>query len=124
MGVFASEKIYTETVSSVTATPSEQVGVLRRVGDDLYRYVYNTGNSQILPSYAATVSGVTGYSVTVSTVTSVDIVVGVCKNATLTTGTYGWLMVHGFCQVQMGAPSPSLSNKTCFNESARWQINS
>lgn len=103
MGVFANEKIYTESVSAVTATPSEQVGILRRVGDEHYIYVYNNGTSQISPGYAATISGVTGYSVTVSTTTSVDIAVGVCKHATLTTGTYGWLMTRGFGQVQMGA---------------------
>lgn len=101
--VFSNEKIFNESVSNVTATPSEQVGALRRKDDEQYVYVYNAGNSQISPSYGTTVSAVTGYSVTVSTTTSVDICMGVVKHATLTTGTYGWLMSRGFCQIQMGA---------------------
>lgn len=103
MGLFASEKIYTETVSNVTATPSEQVGVLRRVGDELYRYVYNAGSSTAGVAKGVTVSGVSGYSVTVSTTTSVDICVGVVKHADIPTGSYGWVMVRGFCEIKMGA---------------------
>lgn len=103
MTVFASEKVYTETISAVTATPSEQVGVLRRYDDELYRYVYNTGSSTAGVGYGVTVSGVTGYSVTVSTTTSVDICVGVVKHVAIPTGSYGWVVVNGFSKVVMGA---------------------
>jgi hypothetical protein len=92
-----------ESVSAVTATPTVEVGTMVEDGDEKYMYVYNTGNSQISPGYGATVSGVTGYSVTVSSVTAADFFVGVCKHATLTTGTYGWLLVRGFGPAQMGA---------------------
>lgn len=92
-----------EGVSQVTATNSVEVGTVREEGDEKYIYVYNTGNSQISVGQGATVSGVTGYSVTVSSVTAADFFVGVCKHATLTTGTYGWLLVRGFGPVKMGA---------------------
>lgn len=94
------------TVSMVTSAlgPNDpKVGDRTLDGDEEYLFVYNTGNSQISPGHAATVSAVTGYSVTVSTTTSVDFVVGVCKHATLTTATYGWLVTKGFTPVQMDA---------------------
>ena len=103
MSYYDNRKVYFETVSAVTASPSEQLGAVRRVGDEEYIYVYNAGNSQISPGLGATVSGVSGYSVTVSSTTSVDMFIGVCKHATLTTGTYGWLLTRGFGQVQMEA---------------------
>jgi len=96
-------RLYTETVSAVTATPSVDVGLERRVGDECYVYVYNAGNSEIPPSYGAVCSAVSGYSVTISSTTSVDLCMGVVKHTTLTTGTYGWLMVRGFAQVELGA---------------------
>jgi hypothetical protein len=89
-------------VTSSLGPNDPKVGDRTRSGDEDYLFVYNNGNSQISPTYCATVSAVTGYSVTVSTVTSVDFIVGVCKHATLTTGTYGWLVTKGFVQVQMG----------------------
>jgi hypothetical protein len=72
-------------------------------GDEDYVFVYNAGESDIAPSYGAVMSAVSGYSVTVSSTTSVDFLVGVCKHATLTTGTYGWLVTRGFTQVEMEA---------------------
>lgn len=84
-----------ESVSSVTATPSVDVGVIRQEGNHKYIYVYNNGGSQISVGRVATLSAVSGYSVTVSSVSG-DVVIGACKHATLTTGTYGWLVVRGF----------------------------
>lgn len=89
-----------ESVSAVTATPSVEVGTRRHEGDEHYVYVYNAGNSQISPGYGTTVSGVSGYSVTVSTTTSIDLAIGFVKHATLTTGTYGWLVTQGFTPVE------------------------
>lgn len=86
-------------VSQVTATRGSndpEVGTIIREGDEEYIYVYNAGNSAINVGEGATVSGVTGYSVTVSSVTMIDAFVGVCKHATLTTGTYGYLLKYGF----------------------------
>lgn len=100
-----------ESVSAVTATPSVEVGRERRVGDEHYRYVYNAGNSQIPPSYGCILSGVTGYSVSISSTTSVDFLVGVVKHATLTTGTYGWVMTQGFSAVEMEADNSAAAGQ-------------
>lgn len=86
-------------VSQVTQTlgPNDpEVGTRLRSGDEDYIFVYNAGTTQISPGYAAILSAVTGYSVTVSSTTSVDFAVGFVKHATLTTGTYGWLLTKGF----------------------------
>jgi hypothetical protein len=94
------------TISMVTASlgiNDPQVGQRCREGDEEYVFVYNAGNSQISPAYFATVSAVSGYSVTVSMTAAIDFAVGLCKHATLTTGTYGWLMTKGFAEVKMGA---------------------
>lgn len=69
-----------------------------------YVFVYNDSDTQISPGYAAVLqSAATGYSVCVSSVSGADIVVGVCRNATLTTNTYGWLVTKGITPVEMGA---------------------
>jgi hypothetical protein len=111
MSVYGISPVLFETVSHVTATNSVEVGTLRREGDEIYRYVYNAGNSQISPGYGCTLSAVTGYSVTVSSITSVDAFVGLVKHATLTTGTYGWTLVHGFGQVQMEADNSAAAGQ-------------
>lgn len=103
------QQIFFEGVSNVTATNSVEVGAERKVGDELYRYVYNAGNSQINPGNGAVLSAVTGYSVTVSSTTSADFLVGVCKHSTLTTGTYGWLCTKGFTSVEMGGTSGTVA---------------
>lgn len=72
-------------------------------GNDQYRFVYNAGNSAIVPSRGVTLSAVSGYSVTVSTTTSVDLPVGICKHATISTGYYGYVLTKGFVVVKMGA---------------------
>ena len=105
MTVYARPHLF-NSVSMVTATlgtNDPEVGTVYRHGDEEYLFVYNAGNSQISPGLGATVSAVSGYSVTVSSTTDVDLLVGVCKHATLTTGTYGWLVTKGFTQIQMGA---------------------
>jgi hypothetical protein len=89
-------------VSMVTGTlgaNDPEVGTRLRYGDEDYIFVYNAGTTQISPGYAAILSAVTGYSVTVSSTTSVDLCVGVCKHATMTTATYGWLLTKGFGKV-------------------------
>ncbi len=94
------------SVSMVTLTlgPNDpEVGSTIREGDEDYVFVYNTGNSQISKGQFAVCSAVTGYSVTVSSLTHVDVPVGVCKHATLTTSTYGWLVKKGFAPMQAGS---------------------
>ena len=106
MSVYSVGPIVFAPVSQVTATPGAndpEVGTRYREGDEEYVYVYNAGGSQISPGYGAVLSAVSGYSVTVSSTTSVDMFVGVVKHATLTTGTYGWLLTKGFSEVKMEA---------------------
>ncbi len=91
-------------VSQVTATLGSndpQVGDRCEEGGNSYVFVYNNGTSQISQGYGATVTAATGYSCTVSSITSVDWLLGVCKNATITTNTYGWLVTRGFVTVVM-----------------------
>lgn len=67
-----------------------------------YVFVYNDGGEDINPGQGCVLqSGATGMSVTVSAVTSADIVVGVVRNATLTTGDYGWAVTRGITPLEM-----------------------
>lgn len=80
-----------------------KVGDVAHDGSEQYRFVYNDGNSQILPGDGVILSAVSGYSVTLSSTTSVDLLVGVVKHATLATGAYGYVVERGFVNVNMGA---------------------
>lgn len=97
--------LYAESISSVTATPSVLTGAHRTEAGDEYRYVYNDGNSQIGPGYGCIISAVSGYSVTISSTTNSNGFFGIVKHATLTTGTYGWVMVRGFAPIKAPANS-------------------
>jgi hypothetical protein len=106
MGFFGVAPIQFGSVSMVTASLGKndpEPGTVRLEGDEKYIFCYNNGNSQLSVGNAAVVSGVTGYSVTVSSTSSADIPVGIVKHATLTTGTYGWLLVRGFGTAKMGS---------------------
>ncbi len=91
-----------ESVSNVTASPSVQLGTVRNDSGVSYIYVYNDGNSQISQGFMGFLAGTnslsSGYSVTVTNAASQAggiKAVGVAHNATLTTGTYGWLATKG-----------------------------
>lgn len=96
-------------VTATLGTNDPEVGTVSREGDEKYIFVYNAGNSQISVGQGAVVSAVTGYSVTVSSVTHTDYAVGVCKHATLTTGTYGWLLQRGFGKAAAHVNGPALA---------------
>ena len=102
-----------DSVSMVTATlgaGDPQVGDKCTTGGRDYIFVYNDGGEDIDPGLGATLqSGATGMSVTVSTVTSDDIVIGVCRHATLTTATYGWLVTRGITNLEMNATSGTVA---------------
>lgn len=108
-GSFYMMPAYAESVSAVTATPSVQLGARRMESGEEYCYVYNAGGEQIPPGYGCILSAVTGYSVTVSSLTQVGGFFGVVKNATLTTGTYGWVVVKGFVPMKNGMASTAMS---------------
>jgi hypothetical protein len=109
---YANRPVVFAGVSQVTASlgPNDpEPGYRQTVGDEDYVFVYNAGTTQISPGLGAVLSAVTGYSVTVSSTTSVDFLVGVCKHATLTTATYGWLVTRGFTSVEMGGTSGTVA---------------
>lgn len=90
-------------VTLTLGTNDPEVGTVRREGDEDYIFVYNNGTSQISKGQFAVCTAVTGYSVTVSSLTHTDYPIGVCKHATLTTSTYGWLLTKGFGPAQAGS---------------------
>lgn len=95
-----------ESVSAVTATPTVELGTRRIEAGISYIYVYNaSSDEQIIPTRGAKLaSGSTGYSVDVAVAVaatfSASVLCGVCVNATLTTGTYGWLATRGFMSIE------------------------
>lgn len=110
------------SVSMVTATlgvNDPEVGTVVRDGDEEYIFVYNDGNSQITVGAGAVCSAVTGYSVTVSSVTHTDFAIGVCKHATLTTNTYGWLLKKGFSQALAGSALVA-ADLVCLGVDGKW----
>lgn len=93
-----------ESVSAVTANPSGTIGERRSEGGNDYLYVYNGSSNQAINvgrgvKYA---SQSVGYTVDVAVGTpatlTADACVGVCQNATIPTGEYGWLMTRGYAQ--------------------------
>jgi len=93
-------QLHTESVSNVTATNSVELGTRRTTGNKEYVYVFNAGGEQASPGQGVIVSALSGYSVTVSSLTETTPVFGVVNEATLTTDTYGWVVVRGHCQLK------------------------
>lgn len=104
MGFNSIDPIRFDSVSMVTATPGANdpaVGTRLSYEGNEYVFVYNTGGADINPGYAAIISGATSaLSVTVSSVASHNVGVGIVKHATLTTGTYGYLLTRGLCNFE------------------------
>ncbi len=105
-----------EPVSQVTLTPSVQLGTVRGDAGVGYVYVYNDGNSQISQGQFAVLAGTnslsSGYSVTVTNAASQAggmKVVGVAHNATLSTGSYGWLATKGIVLAALDASTVSMN---------------
>lgn len=113
MGYYSSDPIRYLGVSNVVSSLESKYPELgtRFVEDGReYVFVYNGGESDINPGYGAVIqTAATNMSVTVSAVTSADIVVGVCRNATLTTGTYGFLVTRGITPVEMAAAAGTVA---------------
>jgi hypothetical protein len=94
MSAFSYKLVNEETVSAVTASPSVSLMTRRLEGANEYLYVYNAGNSQIVPGYGVIASAMSLGSGTLSAVGG-EIPLGIVKNATITTGTYGWVVTRG-----------------------------
>lgn len=102
------------SLSMVTATlgPKDPEVGARCVDAGLeYAFVYNDADTQGIPGqgFVTNAGTTTGYSCTISATTSADIVIGVVKHATITTNTYGWVVVKGVTSVKMGATSGTVA---------------
>jgi hypothetical protein len=103
MTFFALAPVLEEPISSVTATPSRNVGDRVIWAGEEYVYCFNAGGGQCNPGNGVKfVTGASGYSVAATSVTDTfNPCVGVVKHVTLTTDTYGWVMTKGFRNVVM-----------------------
>lgn len=101
------QTLWKETQSAVTATKPTGIdlGTERWEGGRKYVYVYN-GDEQIAPTYGCVLkSGATNYTVTITSIASQAACFGIVREATITTGTYGWVMKRGITTFEGGTES-------------------
>lgn len=97
------------TTNSLGSSDPE-IGTRRWEGGREYVYVYNDCNSNMAVGQGIVLtSGASGYSCTISSVTSADCVVGIVRNATISTGYYGWAVTKGITYVKMMATSGTVA---------------
>jgi hypothetical protein len=90
-----------EGISSVTQTPSVQLGCRREHKGEEYVYCYNAGGgSMSQKAVVKIVTGASGYSVAATALTDVlSPAVGVVKHTAFAAGDYGWIMTRGYASV-------------------------
>lgn len=106
-----------ESASSVTATPSVQLGTYKvdNAGNK-FVYIYNGGNAQISKGQGAYLSPSnlsSALTVSVSNAASQsggERFVGVAHHATIATGYYGWVMAAGCSYVALDASEVSMNS--------------
>lgn len=114
------------SVSAVTSSRGvndPQVGDVRFVGSEKYRYIYNGGGhtATVGHAFVNSITVGTGYSLTVSSTTSIDFAVGVVKHASIPGGSYGWIVQEGMVNVQMGADhSAAVGNLLTLATDGKW----
>ncbi len=88
-----------------------QPGDRCETGGISYLYIYNaSANSVIAPGQGCVPNaGSTNYSMVLSSVTDIDFLGGVCVNATIATGYYGWVATRGYVHVAMGADNSAVT---------------
>lgn len=96
-----------ESVSAVTATPSQRLGDRRFYNGEEYVYCYNSGGGQASTGKGVKfITGASGYSIAATSLTDVfNPCVGVVKHSTMAAGDYGWVMVKGFASVTVVSAS-------------------
>jgi hypothetical protein len=96
-----------ESVSQVTATPSQRLGDRRYHAGEEYVYCYNAGSGQASVNLGVKfATGASGYSIAATSVTDVfNPCVGVVKHSTMASGDYGWVMSKGFVNVKVVSAS-------------------
>lgn len=101
--------------SAITATRGSndpELGLCKVFEDEdknEYIYAYNASNSEVPPGMLVQLnSAATNMSFTLTNTTNTGLSVGMVKNATFTTGTYGWLLKRGFGNIEMNATSGTI----------------
>lgn len=110
---YYNQPLLNESVSAVTATPSVDIGTRRWHDGREYLYVYNTGGAAS-PGYVMISTATSGYTcvVTYAFGANKPLAMGVVRNATLTTGTYGWIVSRGHCDLyNVGTSSVAVGNR-------------
>lgn len=92
-----------ESVSNVTATPSVELGEIRFYAGEYYEYVY--AGKEIPVGYGAVYSGTSGKTVVATGSVSGEMCAGWCKHATISSGSYGWLLKKGVVDAKNGRAS-------------------
>lgn len=104
-----------ETVSAVTATPSVSLGTQRIESGNIYIYGYNGGavqasvGSPVIVQTTATnctfmvtcASQVTYDSAGSAADSQFETLFGVVQHTTVAAGSYGWVLIKGFCDVKV-----------------------
>jgi hypothetical protein len=110
MSAYNAAPIKFSGVSSTTnslGVNDPQTGDRCEEGGVSYLYVYNgSANSNVYPGYGVVPqAGSTAYTMTLSSVTDTDWLAGVCVNATIATGYYGWVATRGYVHVVLSTAS-------------------
>jgi hypothetical protein len=102
LNVYGYQNAFEESISAVTATPSVELGSRRVHKGEQYVYCYNAGGASIGSNVIAKfVTAASGYTVAGTALTDTfNPAVGVCKNAAVPDGSYGWFMTKGFVNVK------------------------
>lgn len=97
-GTYGYQNLFNESITAVTATPNVALGTRRIEGGNEYVYVYNANTSTISVGYGCIASANSAYSVGLTSAVG-DYPVGVCVNADIAQGYYGWVQTRGFAHV-------------------------
>lgn len=111
MAVESVSPVLFESVSSVTATPSVELGMARTVAGEQYVYVYNSGGAAtgVGVGLSRPVSAAAGlYSMTASSISG-DVCGGFVKHATIAAASYGWILTKGLVTVAIASGASSQS---------------
>lgn len=87
-----------ESVSNVTATPSVELGTLRFHDGEYYEYVHAA--KELPVNYLAVYSGTSGHTCVTTGAVSGEYCAGGVKHATISSGSYGWLLKKGVIDVK------------------------
>ena len=96
------QQVFAESVSAVTATNTVSPGSVRHENGADWIYVYNGSSDEQIDVGRGVklASGSSAYTVDVAlgapSTVSAAALAGVCQNATIPTGQYGWIMTRGF----------------------------